>query len=253
MTDSTARKKVPLPPGYVVPRPQQPPPMRRRDSKSVTGVEVTASAEPAPAAPVAVSAPVPARVNSLKAAAEERAAAAYREAMSTISEDEDKTTAFQVPEELLRRSRTGVPGPAFEVEEKSPDSGAITAPPPAEAAAESEPDAEALDLKLGIPGMPRNLDVHSFADDGLEADDASLLADEEHSGEFTRINTAGELEVLAAIAEQQEATKTVVRKRIEAQRKQQVQGASTAVAVLWVVIGTLGAAGAVLASLMARG
>lgn len=253
MTDSTARKKVPLPPGYVVPRPQQPPPMRRRDSKSVTGVEVTASAEPAPAAPVAVSAPVPARVNSLKAAAEERAAAAYREAMSTLSEDEDKTTAFQVPEELLRRSRTGVPGPAFEEDkDKGPDSGAITAPPPAEAAAESEAE-EPVELKLGIPGMPRNLDVHSFADDGLEADDASLLADEEHSGEFTRINTAGELEVLAAIAEQQEATKTVVRKRIEAQRKQQVQGASTAVAVLWVVIGALGAAGAVLASLMARG
>lgn len=191
------------------------------------------------------------RVNSLKAAAEERAAAAYREAMSTISEDEDKTTAFQVPEELLRRSRTGVPGPAFE-EDKSPDSGAITAPPPAEAAAESEPEMP-IDLKLGIPGMPRNLDVHSFADDGLESDDAALGADEEHSGEFTRINKAGELEGLAAIVEQQEATKTVVRKRIEAQRKQQAQGASTAVAVLWVVIGALGAAGAVLASLMARG
>lgn len=250
MTDSTARKKVPLPPGYVVPRPQQPPPMRRRDSKSVTGVEVVASAAPAPtpAAPVVVSAPAPGRA---KTVADERAlqAAAYREAMATISEDEDKTTAFQVPEELLRRSRTGVPGVVVSEEEKGPDSGAITAPPPASPTDEAAPE-EAIELKLGIPGVPRNLDVHSFADVGLESGDDG--GGEEHSGEFTRINTAGELELLAVMVEHESTkTKTVVRKRLE--QKAPERGGVTAVAVLWMVIGALSAAGAVLASLMASG
>jgi hypothetical protein len=249
VTDSTARKKVPLPPGYVVPRPQQPPPMRRRDSKSVTGVEVVASAAPAPtpAAPVVVSAPAPVRA---KAVVDERAlqAAAYREAMATISEDEDKTTAFQVPEELLRRARTGVPAPAVD-EEKGPDSGAITAPPPASPTDEAALE-EPIELKIGVPGVPRNLDVHSFADVGLESGDDSV--DEEHSGEFTRINTAGELEILATMIEQESTkTKTVVRKRLE--QKAPERGGVTAVAVLWMVIGALSAAGAVLASLMANG
>lgn len=242
MTDSTARKKVPLPPGYVVPRPQQPPPMRRRDSKSVTGVEVVAGAapEPKPVTPTVASAPSPVRSES----ADERAlqAVAYREAMATLSEDEDKTTAFQVPEELLRRSRTGVPALALD-EEQAPDSGAITAPPPPSPIDEGMETV--VELKLGVPGVPRNLDVHSFADAGLE-DDGS----EERSGEFTRINTAGELEMLAAMVEQESTkTKTVVRKRLEVKAAE--RSSVNAVSVLWMVIGALSAAGAVLASLMA--
>ena len=165
--------------------------------------------------------------------------------MATISEDEDKTTAFQVPEELLRRSRTGMPGPALEEEERAPDSGAITAPPPAASAEEAAPE-ESVQLNLGVPGVPRDLDVHSFADVGLESDGA----DEEHSGEFTRINKAGELEALATIIEQ-ESTKTVVRKRME--QKAPARSPGNGVAILWMVIGVLSAAGAVLASLMARG
>lgn len=168
--------------------------------------------------------------------------------MATISEDEDKTTAFQVPEELLRRSRTGLPGAVAPEDEKSPDSGAITAPPPALPTEEAAPE-EPIELKLGVPGVPRNLDVHSFADVGLESGDG---ADEEHSGEFTRINTAGELEMLAVMVEQESTkTKTVVRKRLE--QKPPERGGVTMVAVLWMVIGALSAAGAVLASLMANG
>jgi hypothetical protein len=247
VTDSTARKKVPLPPGYVVPRPQQPPPLRRRDGKTVTGVDVAGPAALVGGSGPVVSAPAPATVSSAvpvvvrTAADEQRAQAAFREAMATLSEDEDKTTAFQVPEELLRRSRTGTPGPAFE-DEKSPDSGAVTAPPPADDAVE--------EVKLGVPGVPKDLDVHSFADDGLEAQvptPVTSAEEDEHSGEFTRINMAGELEALIPNMERQETTRTVVRKRLEP------QPTGTASAVLWAVIGVLSAAGAILATLIAKG
>jgi len=191
--------------------------------------------------PAVASAPAPVGPKDV----DERAlqAVAYREAMATLSEDEDKTTAFQVPEELLRRSRTGVPAPTLD-EEQAPDSGAITAPPPPSPIDEA---AEAvIELKLGVPGVPRNLDVHSFAGVGLE-DEGS----DERSGEFTRINTAGELEMLAAMVENESTkTKTVVRKRLE--RKAAERSGVNVVSVLWMVIGALSAAGAVLASLMAR-
>ncbi len=250
MTDNTARKKVPLPPGYVVPRPQQPPPLRRRDNKSVTGVEAVGAVVADGGPPGGVSAPAPIVVSAQAPAIQAKAAtsdhraqaAALREAMATLSDDEDKTTAFQVPEELLRRARTGTPGPAFD-EEKGPDSGAITAPPPPEGSGDSS------EVKLGVPGVPKDLDVHSFADVGLEAFSANpslLVPDDEHSGEFTRINMAGELEALVPVVEKQEATRTVVRKRLAPPKT------STASAVLWVVIGVLSAAGAILASLMAQ-
>jgi hypothetical protein len=105
---------------------------------------------------------------------------------------------------------------------------------------------ESVDLKIGVPGVPRNLDVHSFADVGLESG-----ADDEHSGEFTRISKAGELEELALIIEESTTTRTVVRKRVE--QKAPERNGVTVVAVLWMVIGALSAAGAVLASLMASG
>lgn len=256
MTDNTARQKVPRPNGFAIPRPQQPPPLRRRDGKPLgaalderpavgTGSpHMTSGAIPRPTVPkpgsaVAVhSMPVQEDAKPLEQASK---AAAFREAMATLSDDEDKTTAFQVPEELLRRARLGTPGPAFD-EDEAPDSEAVTAPPP------PSPVAEASAIKLGVPGMPKDLDVHSFAGSGLESVSVNELAEEdEQSGEFTRINMAGELEALLPQIEKQEPTKTVVRRRLEPKKT------DTASAVLWVVIGVLSAAGAVLASLMANG
>lgn len=55
-------------------------------------------------------------------------------AQATTSADpfaEEKTTAYKVPEELLRRARTGMAPKQYD-EETGPDSGAITAPPPVE-------------------------------------------------------------------------------------------------------------------------
>lgn len=266
MTDNTARQKVPRPNGFAIPRPQQPPPLRRRegsplgaalDERPVTGSgnsHVTSgsvprpgalAAQPVPPAPVPVqpvavqyAAPVQEPAKPVEQAIK---AAAFRDAMATLSEDEDKTTAFQVPEELLRRARLGMPGPAFD-EDKAPDSGAITAPPP------PSPVAETSGVRLGVPGMPKDLDVGSFAGSDYESVSVNELAEEEErSGEFTRINMAGELEALLPPIEKQEPTKTVVRRRLEPKKT------DTASAVLWVVIGVLSAAGAVLASLMANG
>lgn len=251
MTDNTARQKAPPPNGFAIPRPQQPPPLRRRDGKPLGaalnerpamgngGSPLMSGSVPKPGLPVGVH-PVPVQEEP-KPVDQAIKAAAFREAMATLADDEDKTTAFQVPEELLRRARLGTPGPAFD-EDKAPDSGAITAPPP------PSPAAEVSEVKLGVPGVPKGLDVHSFAGSGIESVSVNELAEEdEQSGEFTRINMAGELEALLPSIEKPEPTKTVVRRRIEPKKT------DTASAVLWVVIGVLSAAGAVLASLMANG
>lgn len=231
VTDSTARKKIPLPPGYVVPRPQQPPPPKRN---SMSGGE-TAPSGTAP------------RAASVQAVADEELlrASAYRQAMASLTEDEDKTTAFQVPEELLRRSRTGMPGAGFEAEDKSPDSGAVTAPPPPTPEAEEADEAAGIDLRLGVPGVPKNLDVHSFADGELEGDDERAHI-EEQSGEYTRINRTGEISQLVTATELVESTQTKIRPKIEA------KASGTGTALVWGLIGVASAVAAIVATLVAH-
>lgn len=111
VSEGTARNKLPLSGGVSIPQLRQPPPLQHR---------VATSVKVAPAGGFAAK------------------------------PEEDKTTAYKVPEELLRRARTGFV-PTQVDEEKSPDSGAITAPPPVEAYAQ---------LSHGAPrppGVPHDL------------------------------------------------------------------------------------------------
>lgn len=66
---------------------------------------------------------------------------------------EEQTTAYKVPEELLRRSRLGIPFKDYN-EDKGPDSGAVTAPPPP---VEFDVPVDFDHVAPRAPGVPQDL------------------------------------------------------------------------------------------------
>jgi hypothetical protein len=82
--------------------------------------------------------------------------------------DEDKTTAYRVPEELLRRARTGLV-PNRTEDDASPDSGAITAPPPAQAP-------NLVDrVAPRAPGVPQDLLMSLLRSEYSEDEEVTIL------------------------------------------------------------------------------
>lgn len=129
VSDSTARNKLPLNGGVNIPQLKQPPPLHQRSAPAVKfGGVGGLGAKP----------------------------------------DDDKTAAYKVPEELLRRARTGLV-PALIDEEKSPDSGAITAPPPVETS-------EHVSLVAPrAPGVPHDLLMSLLRTEQSEDEEVTIL------------------------------------------------------------------------------
>jgi hypothetical protein len=111
VSEGTARNKLPAPRGVSIPHLKQQPSLQHR-----------AGASAQPAAPVTLE----------------------------LTPEDDKTTAYKVPEELLRRARTGFV-PVLTEEDNGPDSGAITAPPPVETSIHESRVAPRA------PGVPQDL------------------------------------------------------------------------------------------------
>jgi hypothetical protein len=129
VSEGTARNKLPLTGGVNIPQLKQPPPLHHR---AVTSVKVGA-------------------------------VGAFG-----IKPDDDKTAAYKVPEELLRRARTGLV-PTLLDEEKSPDSGAITAPPPVETS-------EQISLVAPrAPGVPQDLLLSLLRSEETEEEEVTVL------------------------------------------------------------------------------
>lgn len=266
MSDNAARRKIPLPDQVMGAKPQ-PPPLRRRarrkDRLSESGSrEIMHAAEQ-------VTPPL---------IAPEPPQAKQPFSFADLPDDEDKTAAFEVPEELLRRSRLGREPVAartseiplsdrtqayhvgFADDDRAPDSNANTAPPPApEPALETSPFSDPALSGLGRAFEQDPTSEASGPKLALVADYAQDLLDDEESGEFTRIGHEDELRGLSSLKQAKvpnvivsdeqtslEATSTKVR------AKQNVQPAQQSNRLLWAIIAVLMAATSVLAALLLK-
>lgn len=131
MSEGTARNKLPSTAGASIPQLRQPPPMQHRAPASIKVASTGGFA---------------------------------------LKPEDDKTTAYKVPEELLRRARNGFV-PTNLDEDKSPDSGAITAPPPV-GAQERVPQ-----VAPRAPGVPHDLlmSLLRAERDGEEEEEVTIL------------------------------------------------------------------------------
>ena len=273
MSDNAARNKVPLPNQVMVPRPK-PPPLRRR-SRRTDLLSRSGSREVVPATDEAVEhqAPAPGPVHSKPFS------------FADFPDDEDQTAAFEVPEELLRRSRVGkepIPSrisevpmsdrtqayqmpPGFADDDKAPDSRANTSPPPpagegaAVSPSGSNPGVEAGGL--GRVFQQADASEKSSRRLALVADYAAdLIDDDDESGEFTRIGHDGELEHLSMQLKEAKVPNVIVSDehtsleatRTKVRAKQNVPQATQSNGLLWGIIGVLLLATSVLAVLLVK-
>lgn len=253
MSDNAARNKVPLPNQVMVPRPK-PPPLRRR-SRRTDLLSRSGSREVVPATDEAVEheAPAPDPVHSKPFS------------FADFPDDEDQTAAFEVPEELLRRSRVGKEG--FADDDKAPDSRANTSPPPPAGEGEGAAVSPSV-LNPGVEagGLGRVFQQADASEKSgrrlaLVADYAAdLIDDDDESGEFTRIGHDGELEQLSMQLKEAKVPNVIVSDehtsleatRTKVRAKQNVPQATQSNGLLWGIIGVLLLATSVLAVLLVK-
>lgn len=271
MSDNAARNKVPLPNQVMAPRPK-PPPLQRRsrrtDLLSRSGSREVVSATDEVVEPV-VSAPEPVHAKPFS--------------FADFPEDEEKTAAFEVPEELLRRSRVAkeppprsriseIPmsdrtqayqmPPGFADDDRAPDSRANTSPPPAGEAVAASP------LIPGVAsdsnGLGRVFQKAAASESfgrklALVGDySADLIDDDDESGEFTRIGHDDELQQLSMQLKEAKVPNVIVSDehtsleatRTKVRAKQNIQQTKQSNGLLWGIIGVLLLATSVLAVLL---